>query len=139
MKNIFFKNNLRNLTIKRVFIRYFAIICILLIFSACSKKSMVVVAEQGRYKDYTYTIPFEISPKSKKEALADLGVIYEGMPVADLQLYGFEEENLIRSYENNNRKYLVFPKKNDLDKAIIFIVRDDKIIDWFQDDTDPIR
>jgi hypothetical protein len=139
MNNTFFKNKLNNLTTKRAFIKYFAIICILLIFSACSNKSIVVVAEQGRYKDYTYTIPFEISPKNKKEALADLGVIYEGMPVADLQLYGFGEENLIRSYEDSNRQYLVFPKKDDLDKVIIFIVQDNKIIDWFQEDIDPIR
>ncbi|MFO8053260.1 MAG: hypothetical protein R6U54_04835 [Candidatus Omnitrophota bacterium] len=134
MKNIFFKNHFNGLAIKRVFIRCFAIIYILLSFSACSNNPMVVVAEQGRYKDYTYTIPFEVSAKSKKKTLADLGVIYEGMPAKDLMLYGFGQKELIMSYARDGNKYLVFPKRSDLGKVIIFVVKKNKIIDWFEDD-----
>ncbi|MCF7893620.1 MAG: hypothetical protein K9L84_00960 [Candidatus Omnitrophica bacterium] len=108
-------------------------------FTGCSGQSVVLVAEEGKYKDYTYTVPFEISAKSKKETLADLGVIYEGMPVADLQLYGFGQEDLVRSYRSDDNQYLVFPKKDELGQFIIFVVQENKIIDWFQDDIDLIR
>ncbi|MCF7871160.1 MAG: hypothetical protein K9L95_03255 [Candidatus Omnitrophica bacterium] len=108
-------------------------------FSACSNQPIVFVAEEGRYKDYTYTIPFDFSAKGKKETLADLGVIYEGMPAEDLRLYGFGEKELIRAYTRGSNKYLVFPKKINLKKVIIFVVRKNKVIDWFEDDAELIN
>jgi hypothetical protein len=103
-------------------------------FTGCASQSVVLVAEEGKYKDYTYTVPFEVSAKNKKEVLIDLGVIYEGMPAGDLQLYGFLEKDLIKSYKSNGKRYLVFPKKNEPAKAIIFVLQKNRIIDWFQED-----
>lgn len=110
------------------------IFIIILNFTACTRRPLVLVAEEGKYKDYTYTVPFDISAKSRKETLTDLGIIYQGMPAKDLQLYGFGEKELIVAYTRGNNRYLVFPKRNDLNKVIIFIVRENKVIDWFEDD-----
>ncbi|MCF7874950.1 MAG: hypothetical protein K9L87_03355 [Candidatus Omnitrophica bacterium] len=103
-------------------------------FTGCASQSVVLVAEEGKYKDYTYTVPFEVPAEGKKEVLVDLGVIYEGMPAGDLQLYGFGEKDLIKSYKSNGRRYLVFPKKNKPAKVIIFVLQENRIIDWFQED-----
>lgn len=118
-----------------------SIITLLIIvnFSACMRRPVVLVAEEGKYKDYTYTVPFEFSAKSKKETLVDLGVIYEGMPAKDLPLYGFGKEELIAIYTGDGNKYLAFPKKNDLGKVVIFVIKNNKIIDWFEDDAKIVK
>ncbi len=110
------------------------IIIFIIIFNliGCIKSPLVVITEEGKYKDYTYTVPFDISGKTKKETLADLGIIYEGMPAENLSLYGFRQENLISSYQRNNKQYLTFPHQTESGKVIVFIIEGGKIRDWFE-------
>lgn len=114
--------------------KYFIFLFLLFLSVACGNESVMVVAEQGKYKDYAYTIPFDISADNKRDTFVELGVIYEGMPAKDLRLYGFGQKELITAYNRGSNKYLVFPKKNNDQKVVIFVVRKSKVIDWFEED-----
>ena len=78
---------------------------------------------------------FEISSASGEE-----GPLYKGMPRQDLKKAGYLEEKTLGHYAYRDREFLVFSDWTtaDFKDIITFVIKDDRVIDWFRGYRDDI-
>lgn len=106
-----------------------------LFFSGCVDRAVIVPVDEIDYKDWTVTVPFEVSLENKREALAKYGIVYVGMPQEDLAKAGYTEDKVVDCWMSEGKKYTTFLDwTEDRPGALITVcIEDGKVTSWFKE------